>query len=131
MKLTVRIAGAIAALALCAATALAAPPEGDPGARGEPGRAHAHATPGPKASQKSKGRAYGRFCQDQSKKHVKGHKGTPFSQCVTAMAKLATGKAETARAACRGMSRKHVKGQRGTPFSRCVSGGKQLLAERA
>ncbi len=27
-------------------------------------------------------------CKDMSKKHVKGEKGTPFSRCVVAAAKL-------------------------------------------
>ncbi len=34
------------------------------------------------------GKAYGRVCQGESKKHVAGQKGTPFSQCVSAAAKL-------------------------------------------
>ncbi len=29
-----------------------------------------------------KGKAYGYYCKGQSKKHVKGEKGTPFSRCV-------------------------------------------------
>src|SRR3954447_2918302 len=116
LKLTTRIVATIAALALSAAPALAKPP---------------HPTQGPKAGSHAKAKAYGRFCQGESKKHVKGQKGTPFSQCVTAMAKLAHGKAATPRAACKGLSHKHVKGQKGTPFSLCVSGGAKLLRERA
>lgn len=42
-------------------------------------------------------RAYGVYCKAQSHKHVAGTKGTPFSQCVRAMAK----KAAAARAAAR------------------------------
>ena len=34
------------------------------------------------------GKAYGRLCQGKSKKHVAGQKRTPFSQCVSAAAKL-------------------------------------------
>ena len=34
------------------------------------------------------GKAFGRLCQGESKKHVAGQKGTPFSQCVSAAAKL-------------------------------------------
>jgi hypothetical protein len=45
-------------------------------------------TPGPGASQPEKAKAYGVYCQDQSKKHVAGEKGTPFSRCVSAAAKL-------------------------------------------
>ena len=79
-----------------------------------------HPTPGPKASLPEKAQAYGVYCRGFSKKHVKGEKGTPFSRCVTAMAKAATNDETTAREACRGLSKKHVKGAKGTPFSRCV-----------
>lgn len=80
----------------------------------------AHPTPGPKASLPEKAKAYGVYCRGFSKKHVAGEKGTPFSRCVTAMAKAATDDGTTAREACRGLSKKHVKGAKGTPFSRCV-----------
>jgi hypothetical protein len=85
--------------------------------------------PAPKASLPAKAKAYGHYCQNQSKKHVAGQKGTPFSQCVTAMAKLATGTTASPRAACATMSKKHVTGQKGTPFSNCVSGGAKLLKD--
>ena len=49
-----------------------------------------------------KAKAYGVHCQGESKKHVKGEKGTPFSQCVTAMAKAATNDDLTPRQACKG-----------------------------
>jgi hypothetical protein len=39
-------------------------------------------------STSNNGKAYGRLCQSESKKHVAGQKGTPFSQCVSAAAKL-------------------------------------------
>ena len=45
----------------------------------------------PAASQYPKGHAYGFFCQSESKLHTAGVPGTPFSKCVTAMAKLASG----------------------------------------
>jgi hypothetical protein len=86
--------------------------------------------PGPSASPPAKAKAYGRRCHDQSKKHVAGQKGTPFSQCVTAMAKLATGATASPKAACAGMSKKHVAGEKGTPFSRCVSAGAKLLKDK-
>jgi hypothetical protein len=78
-----------------------------------------------------RGRALGRYCQDQSKKHVPGTRGTPFSRCVTAMAKLAHGTETSPRVACKDMSKRHVDGQRGTPFSRCVSAGARLLEDKA
>ena len=71
-------------------------------------------------------KAYGKYCQDQSKKHVEGQKGTPFSQCVAAMAKAAKSESTTARQACKGMSKKHVEGEKGTPFSKCVSAAAKL-----
>lgn len=79
----------------------------------------AHPNPGPKASLPEKANAYGVYCRGFSKKHVMGTHGTPFSRCVTAMAKAATSET-TAREACRGFSKRHVEGEKGTPFSRCV-----------
>jgi len=86
--------------------------------------------PPPNASVAAKVKAYGRYCSDQSKKHVAGQKGTPFSQCVTAMAKLATGKTDSPKAACSAMSKKHVAGEKGTPYSRCVAAGAKLLRDQ-
>jgi hypothetical protein len=86
--------------------------------------------PPPNAPLPAKAKAYGRYCQDQSKKHVAGQKGTPFSQCVTAMAKLATGKTDSPKVACSAMSKKHVAGEKGTPFSRCVAAGAKLLRDQ-
>jgi len=85
---------------------------------------------GPTGTAGPKGKAYGYYCQNQSKKHVPGAKGTPFSQCVTAMAKLGSGKAKSPEAACSAMSKKHVPGEKGTDFSRCVSGGAKLLRDQ-
>lgn len=83
---------------------------------------------GPKAGSKAK--AYGFYCQGQSKKHVRGTKGTPFSQCVHAMKALDKGDTASPKKACKSLSKKHVAGTKGTPFSRCVSGGEQLLADK-
>jgi hypothetical protein len=133
--------GAISALAASPALALAADPPGGPPSTTPPanqGTAHMPSTtpapaqsptPGPGASLPEKAKAYGVHCQGQSKKHVAGQKGTPFSQCVTAMAKLANGTTDSPRAACKNLSRKHVAGKKGTPFSRCVSEGAKLLKE--
>jgi hypothetical protein len=85
-------------------------------------------TPPTKAST---AKAYGKFCQGESKKHVAGTPGTPFSKCVTDMAKLANGSATNPAKACAGESKKHVAGQRGTPYSVCVSGAKKLLKQQA
>jgi hypothetical protein len=129
-----KIAGILAALALMATPGLAlaadsakGKPE-NPGKSAERGKGHQKAAeqPGPKAAPKAKARAYGKYCQGQSKKHVKGQKGTPFSQCVTAMAKLAKDERVKAKAACKDLSKKHVKGQKGTPFSQCIKAAAQL-----
>ena len=85
---------------------------------------------GPKAGNAEKAKAYGKYCQDQSKKHVKGVKGTPFSACVKAMKAVAKTEAEGGNAAPRGvcedLSKKHAKGEKGTPFSRCVVAAQEL-----
>jgi hypothetical protein len=79
---------------------------------------------------KPTGHAYGFYCQNQSKTHVAGTPGTPFSQCVTAMAKLDKGTTTSPRVACAALSHKHVAGQTGSPFSRCVSAGAKLLQDK-
>src|SRR4249919_759679 len=94
----------------------------DPGAGHQPpdaGAAHANrdansdpSSPRADAPPAEHAKAYGKFCQHGSKKHAAGQKGTPFSQCVTAMTKLASGEADTARQACKALSHKHVRGQK-------------------
>jgi hypothetical protein len=66
-----------------------------------------------------KANAYGKYCQGESKKHVKGEKGTAFSRCVKAMHE-AVDEGDSPKQACKGLSKKHVKGDKGTPYSRCV-----------
>ncbi len=129
MRIHLKIALALGALILAAApsTALAVKPA-EPGSQGKgphyvPEKPE---TPGPGASLPEKAKAYGVYCKGESKKHVEGEKGTPFSQCVTAMAKAAKNERMTARQACKGLSKKHVKGEKGTPFSRCVKAAAQL-----
>jgi hypothetical protein len=133
MKLPTKIAvilGALA-LALSPAMALATQPT-------NPGQGHGpkygpekpeKETPGPGAPPPEKAQAYGVYCQGQSKKHVAGQKGTPFSQCVTAMAKVAHDETLAPKQACKAMSHKHAKGQKGTPFSRCVVAAAKLKKE--
>jgi len=82
----------------------------------------------PAASQYPKGHAYGFFCKAESKTHVAGTPGTPFSKCVTAMAKLANGSTKSPKTACASLGKKHIPGTQGTPYSACVSAGTQLLA---
>ena len=145
MNLKYTLLGAVAALALGAIPALALGPTGTgtpptnegtshmPTNPGSQGKAHKPATPGPNASLPAKAKAYGENCNDldASKKHVKGQKGTPFSQCVTAMAKLATGKTNSPKAACATESKAHVAGHKGTAFSECVAGGEKLLKSKS
>jgi hypothetical protein len=162
MRTPLRVAGLVAVLALAAAPALAADPPSDtpdrddnPGIKHKPsetppsnrgtahkpsetppsnkGTAQKPATPGPNAGLPAKARAYGRYCQGQSKKRsdaAGGTKGTPFSQCVTAMAKLATEASDSPRKACRDLSREHTEDEKGTPFSACVKQGARLLREQ-
>ena len=70
--------------------------------------------------------ANGVLCKSESKTHVDGQQGTPFSQCVTALAHLESGKAQNPPAACKALSKKHVTGVPGTPYSRCVSAAAKL-----
>jgi hypothetical protein len=88
-----------------------------------------HPPQGPKAA--PKGKAYGYYCRGQSKKHVKGEKGTAFSRCVKALAQADKNDGLTAKKACKALSKKHVKGVKGTPFSTCVKGVNQLRREEA
>ena len=94
---------------------------------GGQGTSHKPSTPGPGASLPAKAKAYGRYCQDQSKHHIAGQNGTPFSKCVTDMAKAANGQATNPRTACNNEPKRRVSGHRGTPFSLCVSGAAKLL----
>jgi hypothetical protein len=134
MKIMTKTAALTVALALAAAPALAAPPT-TPGNSGNqhPGNgtpSNPQSTPGPHASLPAKAKAYGRYCQGFSKKHVAGTPGTPFSKCVTDMAKLASKTSSTPRSACRDQSKKHVSGEKGTPFSRCVVAGAKLQSDQ-
>ena len=78
---------------------------------------------------KPAGHAYGFYCQSESKTHVAGTPGTPFSKCVTAMARLASGSSSSPKAACAAESKKHGAGKPGTPYSLCVSVGAKLLQD--
>jgi hypothetical protein len=115
-----------AAPALALATVHPTHPTGPP-AHGNAG--HQPVTPGPGASLPAKAKAYGMYCKGESKKRVAGQARTPFSRCVTDMAKLARGTTKSPRFACRDESKKHIAGQRGTPFSVCVSAGAKLLKD--
>jgi hypothetical protein len=131
MRIHTKLALLTATMALGAAPAFAlGPPSGTHGGNGSHGTAKKPTTPGPNASLPAKSKAYGRFCQTESKTHVAGTPGTPFSDCVTDMAKLANGSTKSPRAACKGESKKHVAATPGTPFSKCVSAGAKLLRDQ-
>jgi hypothetical protein len=119
MKLQWKAALVTAALAILAlpAFALASGPEYQP-----------ETPPHEKAP---KGHGYGYYCKGESKKHVKGTPGTPFSQCVKAAARADHNDQLSAREACKALSKKHVKGQQGTPFSQCVKGVAQMRKDKA
>lgn len=87
-------------------------------------------TPPPHA-EAPRGHAYGYFCKGESKKHVKGEKGTAFSRCVKAMAQADHHEQLTAKRACRALSKKHIKGQKATAFSICVKGVAQMRKEES
>jgi hypothetical protein len=136
LKTLSKLALFVAVLALAAPPAFAVgPPAGTPPEN--QGTAHKPATPGPSASLPAQAKAYGKFCQGQSKKRsdaAPGTKGTPFSQCVVAMAKLATGRTDSPREACKALSKSRSdapEGMKGTPFSQCVVGGAKLLRQKA
>jgi hypothetical protein len=121
------LAAAVATLGV--SSAFAAGPPTSTGSQNGSTHSQASSHSGPNASLASKAKAYGSECQNQSKSHVDGQTGNPFSQCVTAMAKLATGATTSPTAACSAMSKKHTAGENGTPFSRCVAAGAKLLKD--
>jgi hypothetical protein len=135
MKISTKTFVLAAALSLMASPALALPPQ----VPDNDGTQHApagtppseHGTPGPKAGLPEKAQAYGRYCKGFSRKHVSGTRGTPFSRCVTAMAKVATGEETSPRAACATLSHKHKAGAQGTPFGRCVVAARRLAEQPA
>ena len=135
MKALKTVAPILGALALTAAPALAGSDRGSGTPPDNQGTAHKQAaqthsvktnTPGPKASLPAKAKAYGRYCNDQNqlKKHD-DQKGTPFSRCVTAMAKVAHDQAGPKKA-CSTESRKKSNGAKRSSFSMCVSGAAKL-----
>jgi hypothetical protein len=135
MKTMLKIALVTGILALaCGSAALAAgKPEGTPpygkGAANGKGPTYTPSekpTPGPKEGLPAKAKAYGRYCQGKSKKHVAGEKGTEFSHCVNNVAQAAHHKEMAPGQVCKGESKKHVKGKKGNEFSGCVKSVNEL-----
>lgn len=90
------------------------------------GKGHGQGGPQYETSPPPQAKAYGKYCQGESKEHHEGEKGTAFSRCVTTMAHAAKHENQSPREACQGKSKKHVKGEKGTEFSRCVTGVAKL-----
>ena len=118
MRIQLKFGTALATLALGFAPALAMAAHPNNGKHGSQSNSQANAN------------AFGKLCSKESKKHIAGQKGTPFSQCIKAMNKAASGKANSPGQACKGMSKKHVAGMKGTPFSQCVVAAAHLLGNK-
>ncbi len=103
---------------------------GTSGASGTTGTTGTTGATGPKAAKAPKGNAYGFYCKSASKKHVKGQKGTPFSQCVKALKAMDSGKAaaSTPAKACKAVPKKKAPGAKKTSYSICVSAAAKLQA---
>lgn len=90
-----------------------------------------HPPQGPKSE--PPGNAYGYHCRGFSKKHVKGQKGTPFSQCVHALKVADNDDKTTAKKACKSLktaANKHKPhGDKGTAFSRCIKAVNEMRRE--
>jgi hypothetical protein len=74
-------------------------------------------------------KAYGRLCQAESKQHVAGQSGTPFSTCVKDMAQAAKSGHPNPHQVCANESKKHVAGMKGTPYSQCVVAAAKLRGQ--
>jgi hypothetical protein len=118
MRIQHKLGVAIATFALGFAPALAIAAHPNNGKHGSQSNSQANA------------QAFGKLCSKESKKHVAGGTATPFSQCIAAMKKAASGKASSPGQACKGMSKKHVAGMKGTPFSQCVVAAAHLLGNK-
>jgi hypothetical protein len=127
LRMMITMALAVFSLALVPALGVADGPDYHP--ETPQGPKYENPPQGPKTA--PKGKAYGYYCRGQSKKHVKGEKGTAFSRCVKALAQADKNDNLNAKKACRSLSKKHVKGVKGTPFSKCVKGVNQMRQEAA
>ena len=104
MRIQLKLGAALATFVLGLAPALAIAAHPNNGKHGSQSNSQGHA------------KAFGKLCSAESKKHVAGQKGTPFSQCVAAMKKAASGKANSPGQACKGLSKKHVAGMKAHPL---------------
>jgi hypothetical protein len=70
---------------------------------------------------------YDKYCKGQRNRRVGGH--SDYSRCLSAMRRLDSGRARTARGACRGLSKRKLRGRRSTPYKRCLRGASRLRAD--
>jgi hypothetical protein len=121
-----KVAAATATLALVL-TPAAALAHGGASTHGKYRSTPGHTKAGSKNSTaSSNAKGYGRLCQGESKRHVAGQPGTPFSACVKDMAQLAKSSKTNPHIVCANESKKHVAGQKRTPYSDCVSAAAKL-----
>ena len=129
MKLRFKLVAGLAVLALGLVPAMAGAVSYQPEYHPE----HPTTPQGPKTE--PKGHAYGYHCRGFSKKHVKGQKGTPYSQCVHALKVADHSDTTTAKKACKALktaANKHkAHGDKGTAFSRCIKAVNQMRQEAA
>ena len=130
LRMLMTMALAVFSLALVPAMGVADGPDYQPETPKGP-KYHPETPQGPKSA--PKGKAYGYYCRGESKKHVKGEKGTAFSRCVRAHKRAANQPDLSPGQACKDLKKqKHVaKGEKGTPFSRCVKTVVQQRQEEA
>jgi hypothetical protein len=131
LRMTLVMGLAIFSLGLLPAAGMADGPDYTPeGPKYNPD--HPTTPQGPKSA--PKGKAYGYYCRAESKKHVKGVKGTAFSNCVKALAQADKNDSLTARKACKAQKNaagKHkAHGEKGTAFSRCIKAVNQMRREQ-
>ena len=124
-----RMAAAAAALVfgLVPAVALAHGPGGG-NSQNAPGHTRTTGS-GTSANGTANAKAYGQLCQAESKKHVAGQSGTPFSTCVRDMAQAAKSSHPNPHRVCANESKKHVVGMKGTPYSQCVVAAAKLRGQ--
>ncbi len=79
------------------------------------------------ASSAARAPGYAALCRDQSRTRIAGTRATPYSRCVGAMAKLASGQTRSARKACRALSRTRPAGAKRSPYARCLLAAAKLL----
>jgi hypothetical protein len=125
VRTATKITAAAASLALALAPA-AAFAQGSSGTRGNSSNAPGHTKTGSSSTPPSNAKAYGKYCQSESKQHVAGQPGTPFSTCVKDMAQLAKSSKANPHVVCMNETKKHVAGQAGTPYSNCVAAAAKL-----